>query len=248
MNKIISASLLLMVMVSCKKDLPSNDEAVSITIAHAVTGAGQLVANWNGTGLITYRQATKMFYTDNTNTYNFGRKAGEIKLGIYQMPDTLAKDAPLYNFTFNMPKGAIKTIWLCGTVNAPDSFFVNELPPSYALQDTVTGIRFLNLIPGGTKVSVNIAGNSTGSEVADLSYKQLSGYIKYKVITNPSNNILFEFRDAGTGTLLATYNATVINSVPANSWLHNNFTFAIAGKPGETGTNAPKIMKVQHGL
>lgn len=248
MYKIISTALLLIVMVSCKKDLPSNDQGVNIAIVNAVTGARQMVTNWSGTGPIIYQQANRILYAEYNNSYNFGRAAGEIKLGIYQFPDTLAKDAPLYNFTFDMPKGSMKTIWLCGTVSTPDNLFVNEMPPVYPIKDTVTGIRFLNLIPGGTSISVNIAGGNPGSEIANLSYKQLSDYNKYKVITNASGNLLFEFHDANTGTLLATYNATLINGKPANPWLHNHFTFAITGTPGATGEQAPRVIKVQHGL
>ena len=83
--------------------------------------------------------------------------------------------------------------------------------------DSLCAVRFINLSPNSTPVSVNITGQANGSEVTSLAYKAYSSFKQYPA-KKVNANYAFQIRDAATGTLLASYsmptpffhNATIV--------------------------------------
>ncbi len=248
--------LLLSGAASCSKQ-SSPPPPSSLTIINAVVGSAPLVTNFSGTDPITwYLGADKIAYnTFSTSDYydnnQLASYSGMQQLALYQYPDTLQKDKPLFNLALNLPSGSINSLYLTGTVDTPDTLFTVERLPFHAVSDSGAGIRFVNLSPNSAPVSINILGKDNGSEVAALPYKGITGFKSYPASQDISS-YTFEFRDAATGTLLTTYIADGINNAesdpyfPAKIWRSKNTTLALLGLQGGSGAAAQTVLMINN--
>ena len=239
---------LCLLLASCTKqgDPPGT---ASLIIVNTVVGSQPLVTNFSGTKPITYYTARQLIYKA-FNDYNnlFSAYSGLQQLALYQYPDTTEKSNPLFNLTLDLPVGSIHSLFLTGTVNTPDTVFTKDNLPYYAAGDSAMGMRFINLSPGSNPISVNIVGRANGSEAGSLSYKGVTGFRNYPVKMSLADYV-FEFRDAGTGTLIASYTTKGINepgTIIRNLWVYHSFTLALVGTPGGTGNNAPAVFLITH--
>ena len=250
MYKIIAGLLLMMGMASCVKDVAPK-EGVSLIVINAVTGSKPLATNFNGTGPVRFIDTRRVVYGQfSLNSNLFEREAGTVLLGLYQYPDTLAKDNPLFNLKLDLHAGSMNSLYLSGTVDAPDTMLVRDQLPGFAPTDTSMGLRFVNLSKGSNPVTVQLVGATTGPEVTALAYKAVSLTKKYPLIRKKGNYV-FEFRDAVTNDLLVTYTATGIDNdgIPPrdpNIWIYRNFTLALIGKPGGTGAEAQAVLLIRN--
>lgn len=245
MHKIFSGILLMLSLAGCIKENPSR-QAVSLTIVNAVVGSNTLRPNFTGTGSIRFADTWPINYGDfNLATNIYPRAAGIVTLGLYQMPDTLAKDQPLFNLQLNLPEASIHSLYLTGTVNEPDTMLIRDVVPGYASSDTSMGIRFVNLSKSSDPVTVNLQGQPDGSETGAIAYKKYTDFKKYRV-RNGVGKYIFEFRNTVTGNVDASYTADFIDDIN-NRWVYRNFTLAFIGKPGGTGAEAFKVLLIQHG-
>lgn len=118
---------------------------------------------------------------------------------------TPAKPAVLY---YNQPLTIDNTtnysLFLTGT--SPTTIENVLIKESYlrTYPDSTCGVRVINLAPGSNPISVNIKGNANGSEVSSLAYKALSDF-KTHPAKKVNTSYIFEFRDAGTGSIITTY-------------------------------------------
>lgn len=227
---------LICTMLSCTKQSapPSN---ASLTLINAIPGSSpSLVPNFSGPGSLTwFNNALKLVYGTWSSTYTTGNYSGEQSLAIYHFPDTTAHSTPLMNMTLNLPAGTIHTLFLTGTMSAPDTLFTTDTPPYHPPSDSSMGIRFVNLSPGRAPISVNITGNAYGSEVSSLAYKGITGFKNYPA-TAAISSYSFELRDAATGTLITSIPVTGINSAANNQRRYRNLTLALMGLPGDPTT------------
>lgn len=249
--KYITVFVLFLIMVSCSKENNIPKGTASLTIINAIPGSNKLVTNFSDNYELSNHYAFANTLPYNTfNIYHvFNSYSGMQKLTLYQFPDTLPKSTPLFNLILDLPIGSIHTLFLAGTVSSPDTLFVADHAPYHSLLDSVTGIRFINLSPGSSPISVNIQGEADGSEVNSLSYKEITDFKNYAATADVSS-YTFEFKDAATGELLATYTATDINndgtdpSRPVNYWRYRNATLVFLGLPNETGELAQSVLLV----
>src|ERR1700753_1094251 len=84
---------------------------------------------------------------------------------------------PVVVTNLNFANGSYYSLFLAGQSGALDTILVKDSYQNYT--DSSFGCRFINLSYNSNPISVNIKGKSNGSEVASLSYKQNSGFIKY---------------------------------------------------------------------
>ena len=114
-------------------------------------------------------------------------------------------------------------MFLTGTSpSAIDNVLIQEnYTRTYA--DSVFGVRFINLAPGSNPISVDIQGNANGTEAASLAYKAYSGFNKHPA-TAAIISYTFEFRDAASGKLLASYTL--------NTPYFHNSTLCFSGSAG----------------
>ncbi|HVU94332.1 MAG TPA: hypothetical protein VHE34_03870 [Puia sp.] len=224
----LPALLLLATLLSCGKS-NSIPGTASLTIVNAVAGSNPLVTNFSGTQPIEwYSNAPQIGFGQ---YHAFNNYSGLQPLALYQYPDTLPKSSPLFSFTLNLPLNSIRSLFLIGTTGAPDTLVTADAPPYHPVTDSSMGIRFVNLSPGSAPVSVDIQGQANGSEVGSLAYKGLSAFKIYPA-TSTVTGYNFEFRDAASGTLLASYALT-----PSP---YRNYTIALEGLPGPGGATVPQ--------
>lgn len=237
--------------ISCKKE-KTPDGAASLTVIHAVVGAKSLRTNFTGTNPINYSRANRLSYgtySPLSNRYN--TIPGNLSLGLYQEPDTLAKNQPLFLLNMNLPKGSINSLFLTGTLDAPESLLIQDQVPYYPAGDSAMGIRFINLSPGSDPISVNIGGMNPGSTVQSLAYKNTSDFIKFAIYQGQPD-IVFEIRDKQTGDLLTQYKTNGVGSIgqsyAPNTWLFRNFTIVIIGQKNGVGNAALKALLIPYSV
>jgi len=232
-------------MLSCAKQSTPPSTA-SLTLINTVVGSSpSLVLNFSDTGgaITWYSTALKLVYgTWTAYTNMLGSYSGEQKLAVYHYPDTSAHSTPLFNLTLNLPAGTIHTLFLTGTVTAPDTLFTTDILPYHPASDSSMGLRFVNLSPGSAPISINITGQAHGSEVSSLSYKGMTDFKNYPA-TASITDYKFELRDVATDTLITSYDVTGVNSVSgSNSRRFRNLTLALLGLPNDPTTR--KIMLI----
>jgi hypothetical protein len=234
-----------LLLVSCKKELtPKVSGASSLTIVNGVVGNSYLYTNFNGdksngeyySGIGAVDYGFSGFY----NSYY-----GEQKLGLYQLPDTNADSKPVLRLTLNLPVNTIHTLFVMGTPQNADYLVTNDQLPYHAPADSTMGLRFVNIAPVTGPVTVNLAGQANGSEVADLAYKGVTPFKNYNA-GSAVNSYTFEFRDKASGTLLGSCVVDGVNvdgsaGVP-NIRRNKNYTLVLLGGPGGQAPNSVLIV------
>jgi len=238
-SKIKSALMLLtalLVLQACKKnDTFPPSTVASLSFVNATVGSSPVIVRINNPNTIysTLSAVNKLSYGAGNL---FSPVAGSTAFAVVQSTDTLhtlfSGNLPLQNYN-------IYSFYLAGTVSKPDTVFIHENLPQYVKTDSVAGIRFINLSQNANAVSVDIKGQSNGSEVQSLNYKGRTGFKTYKADHTVASYV-FEFRDATTGSLLATYTLSGVNNnsaTVANTARFFNQTIALIGG-GTTATSA----------
>ncbi|HSC37595.1 MAG TPA: hypothetical protein VLD19_06990 [Chitinophagaceae bacterium] len=223
--------IILCTTLSCAKQ-NTGDPTASLTIFNAVPGtASSLVTNFTSGGqIVWYKTALKLAYgTQDKVNQPFSFTSGQ-QLTIYNSPDTLAQSAPLFKLALNFQPGTIHTLFLTGTLTAPDTLLTADVPPYHPSTDSSVGVRMVNLSPGNAPISVNFTGLANGSEVSSLSYKGITAFKMYPA-TSAVAHYNFEFRDAASGALLGSYDLTGINTTGTNTRRFRNITLVFMGLP-----------------
>ena len=242
---LFSTVIFSLMIVSCKKELTSKASGTSsLTIVNGVVGNSYLYTNFNGdksngeyySGISSVDYGFSGFY----NSYY-----GQQKLGLYQLPDTNANSKPVLGLTLNLPINTIHTLFLMGTPQNADYMLTTDQLPYHAPSDSTMGLRFVNIAQGTGSVTVNIAGQANGSEVADLAYKGVTSFKNYNAGSAVSS-YTFEFRDKASGTLLGSCVVDGVNidgstGVP-NIRRYRNYTLALLGAPGGQAPNSVIIV------
>ena len=176
-------------LASCKKATITVTPLSSFNVTNAVVGGATLYLNTSAEDSVT------------NNSYTaFSLITGQSRLGLYTAANP---GAPYYNQTIPTVNGSYYSLFLSGASPANvDNVLIKESYKNYT--DSLCGVRFINLSPGSQPISVDIAGNANGSEVASLAYKAYSIFKQYPAkVSTPTYT--FEFRDATTGNLITTY-------------------------------------------
>jgi hypothetical protein len=246
-HPLVGLILFFFAITSCTKptQLPGT---ASLTVVNAVAGNTTLAITVDH--LDTVDLSNQFQTLGYGNNLEFSSYTGEHVFHFYQYVVTanglLSVNAAvvypaLSNVSLNLPVGSISSLFLAGTVNAPDTLFVKDALPVLNPADSSMGIRFVNLSPGSNPVLVDIQGSGAGNVVNSLPYKGVTPFGTYAA-NSAVSGLTFEFRDAESDSVLATYTISGINnpgtSTP-NSWLNNNFTIVFAGLPG-TNQSVPQ--------
>lgn len=247
--KISFAILICIVMLTaCKKnnDVPGT---ASLNIFNGVVGSNLMVTNFNGNVPITwYRQANQLVYGYpgtpfpfiERNNNRFNSYSGHQRIAFFEYPDTLAHSNPVTELEIDLPVGTINSLFLTGTISAPDAFFVRDQVPYHGTADSAAGIRVVNLVKG-LSASVNIKGKAPGSEVSSIGYKAASPFVNYDVRKTPVVYV-FEIRDALSGDWLSEVTIDTEDREAgyglSNNYRFRNFTIIIYGELNNTGAGA----------
>jgi hypothetical protein len=198
-------------IAGCYKIMPATGSA-SLTIVNVIDSNTYLISDFEPqsqkgteTPLVYFATANQIYYG---NSYESGSYAGQFSLGLYQPSDT---SSPLWSGTLNFSVGSIHTLFLSGDTTALDTLLTTDIVPYYPYNDdSVAGIRFVNLSRGSGPMSVDIQGNPpTQYEFSNLGYKAISSFKQYNANANAAaNGYTFEIRDQVSGNLLATFSWT----------------------------------------
>ena len=234
--------------ISCKKEKDAPGSAM-LTMVNTVVGSRPLAVNFNNDGPVPYNTGRRLNYKAYGFIDNqFRAYSGSQRLRLYQYPDTTSKDLPLFDLQLDLPVGSINSLFLTGTVDAPDTFFTRDVIPFFPAADNAMAIRFVNLSPGSDPVSINLIGLANGSEVSTIAYKSITGFRNYPVNTSISKYV-FEFRNAVSGDLITSYSLSGIDlpgDEAPNRWKYHSFTLALVGEPGGIGMRAQAGFIVDH--
>jgi hypothetical protein len=228
--KILTKALLLTGTISClfackQNNLTPDAGAGAINVTNAVIG-GVTIDMYTGSG----HNLTTNGNSISSDGYAFLALPGgqvQVNFGIPPAPATANSVATpatdYYSSTFTISAATNYSLFLTGaSPSAIDHILIPEhYTRNYA--DSVCGVRFIHLATGTTPISVDIAGNANGSEVASLAYEAYSGFNQHPA-NNANQGYNFEFRDQATGTLLTTY------TLPTPFF--HNVTLAFAGTAG----------------
>lgn len=232
-----------MVMPACEKtgSLPVVPKPVALTVVNAIPGSSPVIPVINSGSAITYfSYAPPIGYGYFMEYSPFG---GEDTTYVVQGSDTLDVNPKstglLYYNILNLRPGNIYSLFLTGLdTNSTDFLLTHDSIPFYGPTDSVMGIRFVNLSTGSNPISVNLEGDSIGSEVANLPYKGITSFKQY---TNNSatQDYMFVIRDVATGDSLTQFDFLQYGSytngnglVDPNTYLlltFKNVTIAIYG-------------------
>ena len=233
----------LCIMLSCSKQNTPPGTSSLILINALPNSTPSLVTNFSGTEpIVWYSSALKLTYGTASTTNQTTAYSGEQPLAIYRYPDTTEHSTPLYNLVLDLQPGSMHTLFLTGTLTAPDTLFTTDYPPYHPLADSTMGIRFVNLSAGSNPISINISGSANGSEVASLPYKSITDF-KIYAANYKISNYKFEVRDAGTGSLLSSLDVTGINSTATNNRRYRNITIAYMGLPNDATTRKTMLIE-----
>lgn len=199
-----SVTLILFVaclMLSCSKrfgvDPPANS---SLTIVNAM---------WNGNSLIadlTGADSVAAYYNTGINipfTYSgeFSQPSGKTPVIVFQTSDTIH---PIYKSVLSFNPFGVYSLFIIGDTAHTDTLLSQDHPLHYPVSDSMTAVRFINLLQGNEGISCNIVGNSLGSEVDNLQYKSLSGFKTYAA-NSTIKKYAFEIHEIKSGKKLSTF-------------------------------------------
>lgn len=239
--------IIILLLAACAKEKTVPGTA-SLTIINAVPDSRPLVTNFSGTSPIRYYLANQLRYNTFMLANRFSAYSGRQPLALYQYPDTTDKNQPLFNLMLDLPVSSMHTLFLTGTVAAPDTVFASDAVPFHPLADSSCGFRFVNLSPGSAPVKVTIREKSGAPEVSSLPYKSITSFMNYPVDA-AQEDMVFEFRDAATSQLITTCRIDgVHNPAPGttSNWVYKNYTLALVGVPGGTNGQEQTILSISY--
>ena len=173
---------------------------------------------YGNTFVLTTPSGSEAFYAvqGNEDTVSVSSKGGDF----------------MFNGTLSFTAGGLYSLFITGAdTSNPDFLLIQDTPSMHT--DSTVGIRFVNLSVGSNAVSVDVQGQPNGSTVPSLAYKSITSFTNFAATSSVSSYI-FEFRDATSGNLLATYKLSGVNtnsSTVANTVLFSNLTIALIGQP-----------------
>jgi len=218
---------------SCKKEISSTKPVLNsaITIVNAVAGSDPVIMDLSGVKPVSkyFSTAPQVGYG---SFHEFSAVSGNLPLTIYQTSDTVHA---MYKANLNLAGAGIYSLFLTGTDPAhPDVILNQDHPPYHSAADSVIGVRFINLSPGSSPISVNLQGAPNGSLVNSLAYKSITSFDDIPFKSNIAQYV-FEIRDASSGLLLTSY---TYNTAP-----YQNITIGIIGQEGASATVPISAMK-----
>jgi hypothetical protein len=224
-----------LVLPSCNKENSPNSMA-SLNIVNALPTSAPLIV-FQGSIAQTIGKFSGIGPLSYTTTAVLTPMGGSVAIyAIQKNIDTtsIGGQSPAYMLdnVFSLGASGLYSLFITGKdTTAPDYLFVQDILPVNS--DSTAGIRFVNLSAGSGNVSVDIKGQPNGSEVTSLAYKGVTSFKSYAA-TSSISKYVFEFRDAVSGNLLASYTLSGVNinsSTTANTVLFRNLTIALIGQP-----------------
>lgn len=204
---------------SCKKGEVETAKITSLTVGNFVAGGVAVKLGSNATSIAN----------NNANGTQMALIAGTNDLYVWPVGDSMH---PYFTFPkFASADREVYSLFLCGDTLAPVGIVIKENIPCHT--DSTAGIRFINLSPNSTPLSITLSTTPEVNEVAELAYKNYTEFKTYPGLA--ASTYTFQVRDASTiapASPLATFTLSAAQ-VPRFA----NITLVIRGLVN----NSPKI-------
>jgi hypothetical protein len=194
---------------ACQKtgSIRATSKPVSLTLVNVIPGSEPVIPVLNTSSYNTYYSFANRIGYGNFTEYS--PPGGEDTTFVVQMDDTLNVGPKSGNTLFynilDLQPGSIHSLFLTGAdTSSPDFLLTTDSIPFYESEDSVVGIRFVNLSTGSSPISVNLEGSSNGSEVTSLPYKGITSFKQY-ANNSTTQDYLFVVRDVSTGDSLTQF-------------------------------------------
>ncbi|MEP7376784.1 MAG: hypothetical protein ABI675_25525 [Chitinophagaceae bacterium] len=207
-NQLTVLFVVVLLSTSCKKDAAETKRIASLTLGNYVAG---------GT---TVKLGSRIQTVSNNGSAQLALFVGENDLYAWPINDSLN---PYFTRSkFNAEDRAVYSLFLCGTPAMPEGIIIKETIPYRT--DSTAGIRFINLSPNSTALSITRSTSPTVNEVTGLGFKSYTDYISYPGFYNSAYT--FQIRNAA-GALLTSFSFSA-SSIPRFA----NVTLVIRGMVG----------------
>jgi len=219
-----------------KEDAPSPSAVASLNVVNSLPTSSPLILVQ---GSIT--QEIGHFYSIGALSYGSTavltpKSGSETWYAVQKSMDTASVSAQggvfMFDGSLNFVAGGLYSLFITGSdTSHPDFLFLQDTV--IRRPDSTAGVRFVNLSAGSNPVSIDIAGQAIGGVVPSLIYKGVTGFLSFPA-TSAISSYVFEFRDAVSGDLLASYTLSGVNtnsSTVENTVLFRNLTIALIGQP-----------------
>jgi hypothetical protein len=252
MNNKISLFILLIVLsvaalfLACcsKENSPSPSAVASLNVVNALPTSAPLILvqgaivpeidKFSGIGALSYASTAVLTPMSGSETL----------YAVQKNVDTFSVNAQgggtfMFDGSLSFAVGSLYSLFITGAdTSNPDFVFVQDTVAQRT--DSTAGIRFVNLSAGSNPVSIDIQGQAIGGAVSSLAYKGITSFMSFPA-TSAISSYVFEFRDAASGGLLASYTLSGVNTnspFEANTLLFRNLTIALIGQ--STGGIVPQ--------
>ena len=256
-KSVIFSLIVVLALAACQKTgtVPSVAKPAALTIVNAIPTAKAIIPIINTSSSVEYfNTAAAINYGSFSEFSPYG--GIDTLYAVQKDVDTLdispkAGQLMFYNI-LNLQPGGIYSLFFAGTdTSAPDYLFTVDTLPVHNSTDSTFDLRFVNLSTDSDPVSVDINGDSNGSEVASLAYKGVSSFKAYSASSTAAATYTFEFRDLASGKLLSSYKFSgILNGTGGNSssniYRFRNFTLALIGQPSGIGAIPQKAILINN--
>ena len=219
---------LTLIFSSCKKDEFQNRLLVGLRIVNTVTGGTTAKLN-SFTNNISNNLTT-------TAGINFSLEPGNPEINVWPINDTLK---PYYNSSkaVAMSEGEYYTLFLGGTPAATEPILVKENYQNY--EDSVMGVRFVNLSPNSTPLNVTLSTSTTTNEFAGVAYKSITDFKLFPATKNITSYVFQVRAAANPNTVLAsvTISFSGTSAIPRFKNITLVFRGNVGAGPGITRVN-----------
>ncbi|WP_214072612.1 DUF4397 domain-containing protein [Mucilaginibacter sp. dw_454] len=225
MKKLIFIPLIMIAIIaitSCKKSATVFIPAGSLLVANNVTNGGTLTFNSDNSTI------------SNNGIGQYPLSIGMNQINLYTAATSTVPAVTYYKQPLTITNSDRYSLFLAGTsLTAIDPVLIKEsyINPT----DSLCGVRFINLSPNSSPISVNITGQTNGSEVSSLAYKAYSSFKQYPA-KKANASYAFQIKDATTGTTITSYTLTTPR--------FHNVTIVLRGLVG--GSPAAGVTLVTH--
>ena len=201
---------IIVTLLSCSDDDGNFARVASLKVVHAVNDLSSVIVNSAGDSISYSTSNSKVSFGSNRR-YGITTDR-EQELIIVPESDTLNI---IYQDILELEPAGY-SLFLIGSAGNEDNLLVQD--NFRQIQDSVVGVRFINLSPGASALNIGLSG-VTSNEVTGLGYKNLTEYFEFPA-TSADGPYAFEFKD-DAGNVLTTFNLTPIAK--------RNLTLAVVG-------------------
>jgi hypothetical protein len=189
------------IALSCKKGEIGVTPPAAINVVNSMSASYGIFPVFGTNANIDYANAVSLPFGTSAL---FSPPAGSSPFYVIQSTDTAESLKPqrLFSGALTLDAGAIYSLFLIGDTTKPDTLFIRDQIPT--LTDSVSDVRFVNLVQGGPPLSISVETNGQSqTSISNLNYKGVSSWDQFAATSNIPGYYYFVVTNTSTGDTLA---------------------------------------------